>query len=127
MTNAAETSLLGGWGESVAGAYLRRRGYRLLGVNHRCRGGEVDIIARKGRFIVFVEVKMRKNADFAQAREFVTPAKQGRIILAAQSWLMRNPSKLQPRFDVIEVYAPEGYRTKDPTINHIKNAFDTFS
>jgi len=124
MQNASETSLLGGWGEMMAGNYLRRHRYKLLSVNFRCRGGELDIVARKGRYVVFVEVKLRKNADFAEAREFVTYTKQRRIIYAAQQWLLKHPTKLQPRFDVIEVYAPEGYHTKNPTINHIKNAFD---
>ncbi len=87
--------------------------------------GEVDIIARKGRFVVFAEVKMRKNADFAAAMEFVTPAKQRRVITAAELWLQANPGKYQPRFDVIEVYAPEGVATVKPEINHIEDAFET--
>ena len=124
MQNVSESGLLGGWGESVAGVYLRRRRYKLLGVNYRCRGGEIDIIAEKGRYIVFVEVKLRKNADFAEAREFVTASKQKRIIYAAKYWLMRYPSRLQPRFDVIEIYAPQGINTKKPQINHIEDAFE---
>ena len=124
MQNASESGLLGGWGESVAGVYLRKRRYKLLGVNYRCRGGEIDIIAEKGRFIVFVEVKLRKNADFGEAREFVTTSKQKRIIHAAQNWLLRYPSRLQPRFDVIEIYAPQGMHTAIPQINHIEDAFE---
>ena len=124
MPNENDTSLLGGWGESVAASYLRKRRYKIVGVNFRCRGGEIDLIAEKGRFLVFVEVKLRKNADYGQAREFVTPAKQRRIIYAAKFWLMRYPTKLQPRFDVIEIYAPEGVSTRNPKINHIEDAFE---
>lgn len=86
------------------------------------RGGEIDIIAEDRKFIVFVEVKLRKNADFAAAREFVTAAKQQRIIKTAQLWLMKTRCEKQPRFDVIEVYAPFGESGRI-TINHIENAF----
>ena len=66
---------------------------------------------------------MRRNADFAQAREFVTPHKQRRIRLAAESWLEANPTKKQPRFDVMEVYAPDGIATKTPEFEFFENAF----
>lgn len=124
MPNGSENALLGAWGESVAGAYLREHRYKLVGVNFRCRGGELDIIAEKGRYIAFVEVKLRRDAAFAEAREFVTKTKQQRVITAAEMWLAKHPTRLQPRFDVIEIYAPEGYRTEKPTINHIKDAFE---
>ena len=118
-----DTRLLGRWGEAVAADYLRRKGYRLLGLNYRTRRGEIDLIATKGRFLVFVEVKLRRDSVFAQAREFVTPAKQRRLIAAAEEWLQQNPTTLQPRFDVIEVYAPEGTRTQEPDVRHWENAF----
>lgn len=85
--------------------------------------GEIDIIASNKKYIAFVEVKLRKSASFAQAREFVTLSKQEKIKTAASLWLSDNPTKLQPRFDVIEVYAPDGLDTKAPVINHIENAF----
>ena len=55
-----------------------------------------------------MEVKLRKNADHGEAREFVTHSKQKRIILAAKYWISRHPTELQPRFDVVEVYTPDG-------------------
>ena len=119
----SEAKLLGAWGEDTAADYLKKHGYTVLGRNYSCRLGEIDIIAQKGRYIVFVEVKMRKNADFARAVEFVTEAKQRRVMLAAELWLGQNETKRQPRFDVIEVYAPEGVLTKKPIINHIEDAF----
>lgn len=117
-----KTESKGAWGERKAANYLRLRGYRILGQNFSCRMGEIDIIAAKGNYIVFVEVKLRKNADFAEAREFVTRSKQSRIITTAQIWLSQNECELQPRFDVIEIYAPEGigHRVR---IEHIEDAF----
>ena len=84
MNNRRE---LGDWGEEKAARYLRRKGYRILDRNFSCRQGEIDIIAEKSGVVAFVEVKLRKNADFAQAREFVTARKQARILAAARLWL----------------------------------------
>ena len=117
-----DKKLLGRFGEEQAAKYLKKKGYKILGMNYSCRFGEVDIIAQKGGYIAFVEVKLRKNAAFAQAREFVTAAKQQRVITAAQLWLAANENDAQPRFDVIEIYAPDGMDGKTE-INHIENAF----
>lgn len=114
---------LGAFGERKAANYLKLHGYRIIDTNYRCRQGEIDIIAKKRNFLVFVEVKLRKNSDFGQAKEFVTEAKQRRVIAAALHYLAANETELQPRFDVIEVYAPEGVNTRRLTINHIENAF----
>ena len=113
---------LGRWGEEQAARYLRLRGYRVLDMNYKCRGGEIDIIARKAKYIVFVEVNLRKSANFAEGREFVNYSKQQRIILTAQHYLQQFPTELQPRFDVIEIYAPNGTESKI-SIEHIKDAF----
>lgn len=114
---------LGRFGEERAARYLRLRGYRILETNYACRVGEIDLIAKKGGYIVFVEVKLRKSADFAAAREFVTAAKQQRIRSTAALWLSQNETALQPRFDVVEIYAPQGAEGRI-TINHIENAFE---
>ena len=113
---------LGAWGEERAAKYLRGKGYTIVERNFRCRSGEIDIIARRGDIIAFVEVKLRRDADFAEAREFVTAAKQRRIIKTAQLWLYTHETEKQPRFDVIEVYAPDGEHGR-VTVNHIENAF----
>ena len=81
------------------------------------------IIARDGEYLVFVEVKLRKTDSFAAAREFVDHRKQNRIRTTASVYLSQNPTELQPRFDVIEIYAPEGTATKKPIINHLEDAF----
>ena len=57
--------LTGRWGEEKAAAFLRRKGYKIIGMNYACRMGEIDIIARNRKFIVFAEVKLRKSAAFA--------------------------------------------------------------
>ena len=61
--------LLGPWGEAAAAAYLRKKGFRIEAMNYRTRLGEIDIIAADRRYLIFCEVKLRKSADFAAARE----------------------------------------------------------
>ena len=112
----------GSWGEERAARYLRLRAYRILERNYRCRLGEIDLIASRGRFLVFAGVKLRKSDRFAEAREFVTRAKQERILATAQIWMQEHETTLQPRFDVIEIYAPEGPDGR-VRVNHIENAF----
>ena len=69
-----------------------------------------------------MEVKLRRDARFAEAREFVNRAKQERILMTAQLWLQEHKTELQPRFDVIEIYAPDGENGR-VEIRHIENAF----
>lgn len=121
--SGGERRLLGRWGEAAAAEFLRRRGYRLIDAGWQCRFGEIDLIVEDGHYLAFVEVKLRKNADFAQAREFVDRRKQERLRLSAELYLAQCPTKLQPRFDVVEVYAPQGMSTKNPEIRHWENAF----
>ncbi len=112
----------GAWGEDAACEFLKEKGFIILFRNFHTRFGEIDIIAEHGAYIVFAEVKTRKNAIFAQAREFVTEAKQRRIISTAKIWLSEHDTKLQPRFDVIEVYGEEN-SLKPLRINLLENAF----
>ena len=81
-------------------------------------GGGLLCAGTHGGYVVFVEVKTRKNEEFAAAREFVTSAKQERVRKAALLWLQKNETDLQPRFDVIEIIG-QGLKQK---INHIENA-----
>ena len=118
-----ETKKLGQWGEGVALEFLRKNGYSLAARGFRSRFGEIDIIVKNRDFVVFVEVKLRKNADFAQAREYVGKTKQEKIKKTAEFWLILRDTNLQPRFDVIEIYAPQGVETKSPEIIHLENAF----
>ena len=118
-----DRALLGRFGEAAAAEYLRAKGYRILGQNYRTRRGEIDLIASGGRYLVFAEVKLRKDASMGEAREYVTLSKQRKVRSAALRYLMRHPTGLQPRFDVVEVYAPQGMKTEHPVIRHWENAF----
>jgi len=121
---AGDTKLLGRWGEEQTAAYLRRHGWKIIGLNYSTRFGEIDVIAESRRFVAFVEVKLRKSNTFAEAREFVTASKQEKLRMAAMQWLSANPTKKQPRFDVAEVYAPLGMDTPKPEIRYFENAFN---
>ncbi len=123
MSGGGEARVLGRWGEELVAEDLRQKGWTVAARNFRCRMGEVDIVAKNERYLVFVEVKLRKDARFGAACEAVTPSKQRKLLAAAQFYLMRHPTKLQPRFDVAEVYAPQGVHTAAPGINYIENAF----
>lgn len=116
-------NLTGAWGEALAADFLRKKRYKLLATGYRCRFGEIDLIVCDKAHLVFVEVKLRKSAAFAQGREFVDYRKQNRLRTTASIYLSQNPTDLQPRFDVIEIYAPEGTDTKKPIINHMEDAF----
>ena len=105
--SGGESRLLGRWGEALAAEELRRRGCRLVEAGWRCRFGEVDLIAEEGPFLCFVEVKLRKDGRVAQAREFVDRRKQEKLRTTAQLYLAEHPTQLQPRFDVVEIYAPD--------------------
>ena len=114
---------MGAWGEALAAEYLRKKRYQILASSSSCRYGEIDLIAKNRRYLVFVEVKLRKTADFALAREFVDRRKQERLRATASMFLSQFPTELQPRFDVIEIYAPAGLETVRPEIHHLEDAF----
>ena len=118
-----DKKILGRWGEEQAAKYLQKKKYRIVGMNYTCRFGEIDIIAENRGYVVFAEVKLRKSDRFAAAREYVTRAKRERLIATAQLWLAANPTAKQPRFDVVEIYAPDGSGGM-VRINHIENAFE---
>ena len=118
-----KNNLAGAWGEAVAAEYLRKKRYELVAAGYRCRFGEIDLIVKDRKFLVFVEVKLRKSADFAKALEFVDRRKQDKLRITASLFLSQNPTNLQPRFDVIEIYAPEGPQTRKPQIYHLEDAF----
>ncbi len=105
--------------EELAVAYLRDKGYFIIEKNFQVRQAEIDIVARDGNTIVFVEVKYRSSSGSGHPLEAVTPAKQRRICKAALFYM--NLKKISPdntsiRFDVIGILNKE--------ITHIENAFD---
>lgn len=116
-------NLLGAWGEALAAEYLRKKRYEIVAAGYRSRFGEIDLIVKNKKYLVFVEVKLRKTADFAKAREYVDHRKQDKIRITASMYLSQNPTALQPRFDVVEIYAPEGTTSRKPEIYHMEDAF----
>ena len=118
-----ESRLRGRWGEDQAAEYLRRKGFRVTDFNWKCRFGEIDLIAEDGVYLCFVEVKLLKTAAYGSAAAFVDWRKQQRLRTAAELYLAGRPTGLQPRFDVIEIYAPQGTDTENPGIFHLENAF----
>ena len=119
-----ESRLLGRWGEALAAEHLRRAGYQILAANWRSRFGEIDLIAADQNYLCFVEVKLRKSAAFGGAGEFVDRRKQRRLRDTAAIWLAQNDGPWLSRFDVIEVYAPEGVQTRRPKIRQMEDAFE---
>ena len=117
------SKLSGAWGEALAAEYLRKKHYKIVAVGYHCRFGEIDLIVQDRKCLVFVEVKLRKSSDFARAMEYVDRNKQDKIRITASMYLSQNPTKLQPRFDIVEIYAPEGTETQNPQIRHMEDAF----
>lgn len=116
-------NLAGAWGEARAAEYLRKKHYKIVAAGYRSRFGEIDLIVENRKSLVFVEVKLRKNAEFANAYEYVDRNKRDKIRVTASMYLADHPTQLQPRFDIIEIYAPEGTATVHPVIRHMEDAF----
>lgn len=113
-------------GEDIAIIYLRNKGYKILARNYFSNFGEIDIIAQKENYIVFVEVKTRKKHTKFTAFEAVDIIKQKKIIKTAMIYLTKNNLNLQPRFDVIAVNFDKNFLKENfckEEIIHIKNAF----
>lgn len=111
---------LGAMGEAAAERWLRRAGYTIVARGFRIRLGEIDIVARQGGLVVFVEVKTRRGEGFGRPSEAVTPAKQRRLAHVAQVFLGRSGwSDLPCRFDVVEVLPGD----RGLAVRHIADAF----
>ena len=107
-------------GEDLAAAELARRGYAILERRYRTRFGEIDIIARDGPALVFVEVKARATRAFGGAAAAVTPIKQRRVRQMAVDYLARRRLAGSPcRFDVVAI----DFDTGEPVITVYPNAF----
>lgn len=112
---------IGERGEAVAASYMESLGYSILARNYHSRFGEIDIIARDGGDLVFVEVKCRKNADFGTASEAVDFRKRRKLVRTAFHYLSSEAvDECDCRFDVVEVYAVFG---RLPRVELIKGAF----
>ena len=116
-------NLVGAWGEAQAAAYLQKKRYKIVATNYRSRFGEIDLIVSNRKYLVFVEVKLRKSNGFVNASEYVDHRKQEKLRTTAEIYLSEFPTALQPRFDVIEIYAPQGTDTLQPEVRHLEDAF----
>ena len=112
---------LGKWGEEKASEFLTKHGYFIAERNFRCRHGEIDIVAIKGDFLCFTEVKTRTSVYFGLPCEAVDSRKQARIKKVAQYYMLSHPesAKFSPRTDIIEILClPDG-----KYIRHLLGAF----
>jgi putative endonuclease len=120
----ADNRSVGNLGEDIAANFLTARGYRILERNFRCKGGEVDIIARDpgDKGLVFIEVKARRGLTYGVPQLAVTPFKQRQISKAALTWLSKNRlHDSNARFDVIAILL---HTDAAHGIEHIQNAFE---
>ncbi|MCL2023832.1 MAG: YraN family protein [Oscillospiraceae bacterium] len=108
-------------GENLAAAHLRKRGFVVLAENFHSRYGEIDIVARDAKYLLFVEVKTRGVGMWGKPSEAVCLEKQRKIIQTAEIYMMKNPLNLQPRFDVAEVYLDQ--HEKPCKLRWLQNAF----
>lgn len=114
-------SELGPEGERLAERFLRKRGYRILARNYRCSCGEIDLIARDGATIVFVEVKGKRGAEFGSPLEAVTARKRKRLVLVANCYLTAfKLHHLRARFDAVGIRWVTG---GEPSIVLVRDAF----
>ena len=90
-----DTKNIGDFGENSACTFLKHHGYRIIDRNYSNRNGEIDVIARKGSYVVFVEVKTRKSDDYGNPSDAVNFHKQQRIIKTAQCYIMENNLTLE--------------------------------
>jgi putative endonuclease len=113
---------IGNFGERIAAAWLRSRGCKVLYRNFRApHGGEVDIVAREGKQLLFVEVKTRREGAKIRGFDAVNASKQALIERGANDWLRLLGTREIPwRFDVVEVYVADGER---PRVHRVENAF----
>lgn len=113
---------LGKKGEDLAADYLQNHGLHIVTRNYRQKTGEIDIIARDGEYLVFVEVKTRKSLNFGQPFEAVTAKKQAQISRVALDYITRNKLHDHPvRFDVVSILMTSDEKID---ITHLTNCFE---
>jgi putative endonuclease len=104
--------------EDVAAAFLQNRGLKLVARNYRCRFGEIDLIARDGKTLIFVEVRMRSSDGFGGAAASITAAKRGKLLRTARHYLSATARAPACRFDALLV------KGADNSIEWLKNVFE---
>ena len=119
------TKNIGDFGENEAVKFLEEKGLKVLERNYHSKYGEIDIIVKDDKYIIFCEVKTRKDNTFSKPAEAVDEEKQKKILKTAIDYLqLHEDINLQPKFDVIEIiYDDFNCEEKVKLINHIENAF----
>lgn len=110
-------------GENYVSEYLKEKGFKIIYRNYHSRYGEIDIICEDEKYIVFVEVKVRKRNSLVKGLEEVSKSKRIKIVKTALIYLMNNNCEKQPRFDVAELTTET--KEDDLILNYLENAFDT--
>jgi putative endonuclease len=113
-------------GEAIGQAYLKRKGYGIIATNWRCSEGEIDIVARDGSVLVFAEVRTRRSRVHGLAEESVTPAKQQRLVMLAQTYLQQLHEQQTPwagpwRIDVLALQLDA---TGNARVQHLQNVVE---
>jgi len=109
---------LGNEGEALAARFLKKIGHKILARQHRTKFGEIDLVAREGREIVFVEVKTRQTLEFGHPEEAVHPIKLAHMAAAGEAYLSEKRQEgAAHRYDVVAITWPMG---QDPEILHLK-------
>ena len=121
-----KTRLDGAWGEALAAEHLKKKRYKLVACGYQCRFGEIDLIVKNRKYLVFVEVKLRKNDRFGAAADAVTLYKRDKLKKTALAWLAATNCTAPTRFDVIEVYLGDTSLTNNPAILRIEHLEDAF-
>ena len=119
-------TMLGDWGEDAVGKYLERQGYQILDRKYRCRWGEIDLVARDGESLVFIEVRTRRSKLFGTPQESVTEAKAGRLVATCEDYLEKrvdenSRGQTEWRIDLVSVHPARG---RAPRIEHLRHAVE---
>ncbi len=124
MKRGMYNKITGQCGEDFAADYLKKNKYKIVSRNYKNKIGEIDIIAKDKENLVFIEVKTRSSEKFGTPAEAVTYYKKQKIVNAAKVYLSQNPTELNIRFDIVEVYGVfDGERFVCEKINHFEQVF----
>jgi putative endonuclease len=103
LSNPTKRQAVGALGEKLAAGFLRKRGYHIIETNYRCPAGEIDIVARQGETLVFIEVRTKSSQEFGSPEESITSAKKARLRALAAHYAQTHDNLPSQRIDVVSV------------------------
>ena len=115
----AQHNEIGKEGEAEAARFLQGKGYEIMACNFRYQHAEIDLVAKKGKMMVFVEVKTRTNLSFGNPEEFVSYAKAKLVMKAAEHYIFTHNWQFDVRFDIVAV----SVTGNGMSVNHVEDAF----